>query len=289
MVNFTPKHDFLVGIDSDGCAFDTMELKHKECFIPNIINYWGLQGVSKYAREAAEFVNLYSKSRGINRFPALVEALEWTNKRPEVKARGIKVDIPPSLLDWMKRETKLGNPALEKEVEKTGDPQLKHTLDWSKAVNHAITAMVRGVPPFPCVRESLAKLQQHADVLVVSATPHEALQREWEEHDLAKYTVAICGQEIGTKKESLQAAAKYPANHTLMIGDAPGDHSAAVANNALFFPINPGAEEASWKRFFEQGIDRFLSGKFAGAYQAALLAEFDRYLPSRPPWEVEKS
>ena len=46
-----------------------MELKHKECFIPNTINYWGLQGVSKYAREAAEFVNLYSKSRGVNRFP----------------------------------------------------------------------------------------------------------------------------------------------------------------------------------------------------------------------------
>ena len=69
MYDFTPKHDYLVGIDSDGCAFDTMELKHKECFIPNTINYWGLQGVSKYAREAAEFVNLYSKSRGINRFP----------------------------------------------------------------------------------------------------------------------------------------------------------------------------------------------------------------------------
>ena len=69
MIDFTPKHDYLVGIDSDGCAFDTMELKHKECFIPNTINYWGLQGVSSYAREAAEFVNLYSKSRGINRFP----------------------------------------------------------------------------------------------------------------------------------------------------------------------------------------------------------------------------
>ncbi len=106
MIDFTPKHDYLVGIDSDGCAFDTMELKHKECFIPNIINFWGLQGVSKYAREAAEFVNLYSKSRGINRFPALVEALEWTNRRPEVKARGIQVKIPQSLLDWMKRETK---------------------------------------------------------------------------------------------------------------------------------------------------------------------------------------
>ena len=288
MFDFTPKHDYLVGVDSDGCAFDTMELKHKECFIPNIINYWGLQGVSKYAREAAEFVNLYSKSRGINRFPALVEALRWTNKRPEVKARGIKVDIPQSLLDWIKRETKLGNPALEKEVQRTGDPDLKRTLDWSKAINEAIGGMVRGVPPFPFVRQSMERLSARADILVVSATPHEALQREWEEHDLAKYTVAICGQEIGTKKESLGPAKKYPANHTLMIGDAPGDHQAAVANHALFFPINPGVEEASWQRFYEEGIERFLSGRFAGEYQADLLAEFDRYLPDRPPWPVEE-
>jgi phosphoglycolate phosphatase-like HAD superfamily hydrolase len=287
-MDFTPKHDYLVGIDSDGCAFDTMELKHKECFIPNIINYWGLQGVSKYAREVAEFVNLYSKSRGINRFPALIEVLDWTNRRPEVKARGVHVDIPQSLLDWIKRESKLGNPALEKEVQQASDPHLTHTLAWSRAVNEAIGRMVRGVPPFPLVRESLERLCQQADILVVSATPHEALQREWEEHDLAKYTVAICGQEIGTKKQSLRAAAKYPPGHALMIGDAPGDHHAAVANGALFFPINPGAEEASWRRFFEEAIDRFLAGGFAGPYQAELLAAFDRCLPAQPPWPVEE-
>ncbi|MEN6449956.1 MAG: HAD hydrolase-like protein [Thermoguttaceae bacterium] len=286
-MDFTPKHDYLVGIDSDGCAFDTMELKHKECFIPNTINYWGLQGVSRYAREAAEFVNLYSRSRGINRFPALIEALELTNRRPEVKARGVRAEIPQSLRDWMKRETKLGNPALEKEVERTGDPGLKHTLTWSKAINTSITHMVRGVPPFPLVRESLEKLSQQADVLVVSATPHEALQREWDEHDLSRYTVAICGQELGTKKESLAHAAKYPANHALMIGDAPGDHQAAVANHVLFFPINPGAEEASWRRFYEEGIERFLAGTFAGKYQEELLAEFERRLPAEPPWRVE--
>ena len=64
-----PKYNFLIAIDSDGCAFDTMELKHKECFIPNIIKYWNLQAVSKYTRAAGEFVNLYSQWRGINRFP----------------------------------------------------------------------------------------------------------------------------------------------------------------------------------------------------------------------------
>jgi phosphoglycolate phosphatase-like HAD superfamily hydrolase len=287
-LELTPKYDYLVGIDSDGCAFDTMELKHKECFIPNIINYWELQGVSKYAREASEFVNLYSKSRGINRFPALIEALEWLQKRPEVKARGVKISIPQSLCDWIKRETKLGNPALEKEVQKNGDPDLKLALEWSKAVNKSIENMVRHVPPFPYVRESLNKLRHQADILVVSATPHEALQREWEEHDLTQYVAAIGGQEIGTKKEMLAAAAKYPPAHTLMIGDALGDYQAATANKTLFFPINPGAEETSWKRFFEEGIDRFLSGKFTDDYQKQLLAEFETYLPEQPPWPVEK-
>jgi phosphoglycolate phosphatase-like HAD superfamily hydrolase len=286
MLDFTPKHNFLVGIDSDGCVFDTMELKHKECFIPNIINHWNLQGVSKYAREAAEFVNLYSKSRGINRFPALVETMEWLQKRPEVKARGVTVEIPQSLRDWIKRETKLGNPTLEKEVAAHGDPGLKQSLVWSKAVNESIEAMVRGVPPFPFVRESLIKLREQTDILVVSATPHEALEREWEEHDLSQYVAAICGQESGTKKESLAAAAKYPPDHALMIGDAPGDYNAAVANKALFFPINPGAEEASWKRFYEEGIEKFFGGEFAGEYQEKLLAEFERYLPDRPPWPV---
>ena len=283
----TPKYNFLVGIDSDGCAFDTMELKHKECFAPNTINYYELQGVSKYARETWEFVNLYSKSRGVNRFPALVEVLEWLQKRPEVKARGVKISIPQSIRDWIKRETKLGNPALEQEVRRNPDPDLLLMFEWSKAINKSIENMVRGVPPFPFVRESMEKLCQHSDILVVSATPHEALTREWAEHDLTKYAAAICGQEIGVKKDLLRAAAKYPPNHTLMIGDAPGDYKAALANNALFFPINPGAEEASWKRFYEEGIDRFLSEKFTADYQQELLDEFENFLPARPPWLVE--
>lgn len=37
-------HDFLVCVDSDGCVFDNMELKHKECFCPATVNVWGLQG-----------------------------------------------------------------------------------------------------------------------------------------------------------------------------------------------------------------------------------------------------
>jgi phosphoglycolate phosphatase-like HAD superfamily hydrolase len=289
MFDFTPKHEWLVGIDSDGCAFDTMELKQKECFTPNTIKYYGLQGVSKYAREACEFVNLYSKSRGINRFPALVEELQWTARRPEVLARGVRVRVPQALADWLHREPTPGNPTLERAVRATGDPDLQHALEWSKAVNRAIADMVFGVPPFPCVRECLEKLSGRADILVVSATPQEALQREWAEHDLTRYVAAICGQEIGTKQECLRTAKNYPPGHTLMIGDAPGDYQAAVANHALYFPVNPGAEEASWRRLLDEGIDRFLAGTFIGQYQQDLLAEFDRYLPSRPPWPVVES
>ena len=287
LIDFRPTKEFFIGIDSDGCVFDTMELKHKECFIPNIINYWELQGVSKYAREAAEFVNLYSKSRGINRFPALIEAFEWLSKRPEVKARGIDIRIPQSVADWINNETKLANPALEKAANETDDPDLKLALKWSLAVNEDIANMVRGVPPFPYIRESLEKLVGKSDVIVVSATPQEALVREWEEHDLDKYVAEICGQEVGTKKESLRVAADYPKDHSLMIGDAPGDYKAAVANNVLFFPINPGAEEGSWRRFHDEGIERFFAGTFAGDYQQSLLDEFDGYLPENPPWPVD--
>jgi phosphoglycolate phosphatase-like HAD superfamily hydrolase len=287
MLSITPKHDFLVGIDSDGCVFDSMELKHKECFIPAFINHYELQGVSKYAREAAEFVNLYSKSRGANRFPALIEQLDWLRRRPEVKARGIRVARPDGLIQWAAKESKLGNPALEKAVAGAGDLDLKQALAWSVAVNKAIADMVRGVPPFPLVRECLERFAGRADMLVCSQTPNAALEAEWAEHDLSKFVLAICGQEIGSKKESLAAAKQYPTNHTLMIGDAPGDHKAAAANNCLFFPINPGAEEASWRHLHDEGIRRFFDGTFAGEYQQQLLDEFDTFLPERPPWRVD--
>ena len=282
---FTKNSDFLVGIDSDGCAFDTMELKHKECFIPCIIHHWGLKGVSKYAREAAEFVNLYSKTRGVNRFPALIEVFKLLQKRPEVVERGVKIEIPRPLVEWMNAETKLGNVALAKFVETHDDPIMKKTLDWSVDVNETIDRIVgEGVPPFPRVRESLQKLQGRADVLVVSATPQAALEKEWANQGLAQFVQMICGQEFGTKKESLAFAAQYPQNHALMIGDAPGDYKSALANNALFFPINPGEEEASWERFYSEGVDKFLNEEFAGEYQRELLEEFDSHLPEKPSW-----
>jgi phosphoglycolate phosphatase-like HAD superfamily hydrolase len=285
--SFTPQHDFLVAIDSDGCTFDTMEVKHKECFIPCFINHYNLQAVSRFAREAWEFVNLYSRSRGVNRFPALVETLQWLQRRPEVPARKVKIDLPASVLDWVKTETRLGNPALEARVKETNDPALGQCLAWSQAVNKAIDDMVRHVPPFPFVRESLQKLQGKADLVVCSATPSAALKKEWTEHQIDGLVSEICGQEQGTKKELLAQARKYLPDHALMVGDALGDYAAAQANACLFFPINPGAEDASWERFHREGIDRFLSGQFAGEYQDSLLAEFRAYLPEKPNWRFQ--
>lgn len=277
---------FLIGVDSDGCVFDTMELKHKECFIPNIIRYYGFQSISKYARQAAEFVNLYSKSRGINRFPALVETVEWLNRRPEISARGLKFELPESLKQWVATEDKLGNPALAAAVEATNDPHLKHALEWSTSVNEDIDKMVSGVAPFPKVQSCLEAMKAEADIFVCSATPNDALENEWSEHGLRGFVQAICGQEAGSKKENLANAAKYDPHHCLMIGDAPGDHKAAQANQCLFFPIIPGKESESWERMESEALQRFFAGTYAGDYQQELLDEFDAALPALPPWPV---
>ncbi len=290
LAELEPHHDFFIGIDSDGCAFDTMEIKHKECFIPNIIKWWGLQAVSRYAREAAEFVNLYSKWRGINRWPALVMVFDLLRERPEVQARGVVPSQAPRLREFIAAGLPLSNDGLKQYMAAHPDPELETAWAWTTGVNASVADMVHGVPPFPYVRESLAYLADKADMIVVSATPQEALVREWEEHDIARYVRIIAGQEMGTKAEHLKLAAggKYPSGRVLMIGDAPGDLKAARANHALFFPINPGHEEESWQRFYEEAMHRFLAGEYAGEYEAALIAEFEKLLPEVPPWKVGK-
>ncbi|MGB6199490.1 MAG: HAD hydrolase-like protein [Candidatus Acidiferrales bacterium] len=289
LANFKPKFEFLVGIDSDGCAFDSMEIKHKECFCPNIIKFWGLQPVSKYAREAVEFVNLYSKWRGTNRWPALPLTLDLLRVRAEVIARHADVPRVTKVREFIASGKPLSNAGLKAYMDEHPDPELQLAMDWSVAVNDSIADMVHNLPPFPYVRECLEFLKSRADAIVVSQTPTEALVREWAENEIDGYVRLIAGQEHGTKKHHLKMAASgnYAPNHVLMIGDAPGDRDAARANNALFFPINPGHEEASWERLFRVGLDKFMTGQFHGAYEDALAAEFDALLPSTPPWTQE--
>ena len=283
--DFQPKHDFFIGIDSDGCVFDSMEIKHKECFAPMFVKHHNLQAVSKYAREVWDFVNLYSKTRGANRFPALTRALNLLRDRPEVQARNVNVPSYPALDEWMERETKLGNATLAAEVE-GGNEGLAHIKVWSDSVNEQVADIVHGVPPFPLLRQTLEKALGQADMMVISQTPCDALEREWAEHDISKFVEIIAGQEMGTKTEHLKFAAvdNYAAKKILMIGDAPGDHKAAKANGVLFFPILPGREEDSWERLHGEALDRFFAGTYAGEYEEKLFAEFDGCLPENPSW-----
>ena len=283
--DFQPKHDFFIGIDSDGCGFDSMEIKHKECFAPMFVKHHNLQAVSKYAREVWDFVNLYSKTRGANRFPALTRALNLLRDRPEVQARNVNVPSYPALDEWMERETKLGNATLATEVE-GGNEGLAHIKVWSDGVNEQVADIVHGVPPFPLLRQTLEKALGQADMMVISQTPCDALEREWAEHDISKFVEIIAGQEMGTKTEHLKFAAvdNYAAEKILMIGDAPGDHKAAKANGVLFFPILPGREEDSWERLHGEALERFFAGTYAGEYEEELFAEFDGCLPENPSW-----
>jgi phosphoglycolate phosphatase-like HAD superfamily hydrolase len=288
LLEMQPRFDFFVGIDSDGCAFDTMEIKHKECFTPNTIKHWGLQPVSKYARDAALFVNLYSRWRGINRWPALVMVVDLLRERPEVIARHANIPQVPRVREFIAdgRFPK-SNDGLRAYMAEHPDPELERALAWTTGINATVADMVHGVPPFPYVRESLDFLADKADMIVVSATPAEALTREWQEHDIARYVRVIAGQEMGTKSEHIALAAKgrYAPDHILVIGDALGDLEAAQDNSALFFPINPGHEEESWQRFYEEGLHKFLAGEYAGDYEARLIAEFEQFMPETPPWK----
>ena len=285
--NLPKQHDYFIGFDSDGCVFDTMELKHKECFCPAVIKHMGCQPISKAAREVWDFVNLYSKTRGCNRFLAIQYFRDLLCERKDVQARGFQPLELKELDAWIARETKLGNPSLIAEVEKTGNEELKQMLDWSLEVNERVTDMVFGMTPFPGVMDVLNQGQGKADMIVVSQTPLEALEREWEENRMVPYVGMIAGQEHGTKTEHIGLATEgkgYDPEKILMIGDAPGDYTAAVENHALFYPIVPGNEQASWKRLAEEGLAQFFNGTYAGEYQQNLLDEFDAALPEKPHW-----
>ena len=287
--DFQPKHDYFVGIDSDGCAFNSMEVKHNDCFSVNLIKHFGLPAVSRQVHQVWDFVNLYSKTRGCNRFNAILLVCDLLREMPKVQRAGVSVPDFPHLREWAETETKLGNPTLKAVIENATGAQreeLSRVFEWSLAVNETIAEIVHNLPPFPGVRKTLQGLQGRADTIVVSATPDEALRREWAEHDIDQYVVVIAGQEMGSKTEhlTLTAKGKYPPDHVLMIGDAPGDLKAARDVGALFFPVNPGYEEESWERFVDVGMDKFFNNEYAGTYETQLIEEFEALLPEVPPW-----
>ncbi len=286
LADWRPQHDTLVGVDSDGCVFPTMEIKQKQCFHPLIVSHWHLEKIEKAVRETAEFVNLYSRWRGTNRFAALLQVFDLLRTHPDTQAQSMTLPTLDTLRSWTASTRALGEPELEKAVQATGSQELAAVLSWSRAVNARIAATVRNVSPYVWARRSLAAMHKRSDVMCVSQTPAEALHREWEEHGLTAYVTALAGQEIGTKADHLALAArnKYAAGRVIMIGDAIGDQQAAAQVGVLFYPICPGEEERSWERWFQEAYERFLNGTYAGSYETAQIAAFEACLPDRPPW-----
>jgi phosphoglycolate phosphatase-like HAD superfamily hydrolase len=184
-------------------------------------------------------------------------------------------------------EIHLSNPSLHAKVKETNDTILKKALDWSEAVNKTVSDLVYNIPPFIFVRESLEKLSEWADIVVCSATPEEALKREWEEHDIAKYVRVIAGQEMGTKKDHLEILSngKYDKNNILMVGDALGDMKAAHSNGLHFFPVNPGEEEDSWEDFLNHISDVFHGNVYNKEMETKYIDRFKQFLPDTPPWK----
>jgi phosphoglycolate phosphatase-like HAD superfamily hydrolase len=282
-----PGHEFFIGIDSDGCVFDSMEVKQKKFFIPNALLYFDLYRVSGILTETWEFVNLYSIYRGGNRFSSIIKVFELLQERKEMSDNNIKLPDLSSLKEWVRKETKLGNANLRKYFESHYNSDLEKVVNWTEAVNKDISSLLRNIPPFPHAASAIKKLSGLADLVIVSQTPLEALEREWEEHDLKKYVNAIAAQEHGTKTEhiSLAAKGKYANDKILMIGDAKGDLEAARKNGILFFPVITGREDQSWERFTSEGLDKFLKGTYSGRFEKELIKEFEKSLPEVPPWK----
>lgn len=288
LVDFTPTKDFFVGIDSDGCAMDAMDIKHQECFTPAYIKSWDLQPVSTLARETAIFVNLGSITRGLNRWLALRQLLDLLRDRVEVAERGVVIPDYPELTEFIDSEYPLSDKGIAAYAAAHPSPTADRMIAWGNEVNARIADMVHGCGPFPGVREAMAAMYDDVDEMTVSATPLEALQREWTEHGLAQYMHVIAGQEMGSKAEHVEYAAKgkYADDHIMLIGDAPGDRDAAAKVGCLYYPILPGEEKRSWQRFTDEALGKFLDGSFAGAYQQQLIDEFNAKLPDQVPWET---
>ena len=198
-------------------------------------------------------------------------------------------DIPRAdkVREFIESGAQLSNQGMADYLREHPSHELETALAWTEGVNQFVEDIVDNIPAFPFTHQSLEAVQSHADLLVVSATPTEALEREWSRIGLAKYMRIMAGQEYGTKQDHLQQAAhnKYPANHILMIGDALGDLAAARSINALFYPIVPGKEDQSWERFFLEAHKLFITEAYEGEYENQRIAEFKNTLSEIPPWE----
>ncbi len=286
LLNFLPRFRTFVGIDSDGCVFDTMEIKQKDFFHPNIIRHWGLEAIEPQVRAAAEFTYLYSTYRGLNRFLGLCKTFELLHDWPEAR-EGAALPDPADLRAYCDSGLPLSNATLLAEAGRTGSRLLAEAHAWSLALNDDIDRNMPDPPPFDGAEEALQLVSASSDVIVISQTQAVSLLKDWYRDGLDRYAAVIAGPELGSKIDHFTMAAvdRYPPRAILMVGDAPGDLATAQAIGCNFFPINPGREVESWRRFIDEAYALFLDGGFGPEYQERLNHEFKALLPGTPPWK----
>ncbi len=289
--SFHPQHDYFVGIDSDGTIFDSMEVKHKDSFIGNLIKHFGLAAITHQVHEVWNYVNIFSHTRGTNRFKTLLITMDHLQELDTVKQAGIILPDLRYVREWVDKESAPSNLHLRQAITATSGARrkaLESVFAWSADVNQTIKEVVYNLPPMPGALKSLQLLHGRADLIVISNTPLATLHREWQEHHLTSFVSAIGGQETGSKTAMLTAAVadKYSHDRILLIGDSPGDLSAARNVCALFFPIIPWQEGASWELFLSTGMNRFFRNRFTGLFQDERIADFNAALSSAPPWRL---
>lgn len=272
--SYQKSKEYLICVDSDGCAMDTMDLKHYKAFGPELISVFNLEAHEKDLLFLWNDLNLYQKTRGINRFKGLLIILEMAKEKKWIN------DDLSSLKFWVENTRELSKPSLEKEMEKEYSPILNKALTWSLNVNKKIMEIKHEGTPYEGVKNTLAKTEKEADIAVVSSANGEALEDEWSEHGLNQHIKALLGQEAGTKAECIKSllAQGYDRKNSLMVGDSPGDLDAALKNEIGFFPILVGKETESWQELERVGLSKLIDGTFSGAYQEQLIKSFKEVL-----------
>ena len=269
--NFVKKKEYLICVDSDGCAMDTMDIKHIKCFGPCMVEEWELSEWKEAILARWNDINLYTMTRGINRFKGLAKALR------EIDASYKKIEDIEVLERWVTESDELSNPALERAILENDSMILKKALSWSKSVNENINALpLEEKKPFAGVKEGLEYAHGVADIAIVSSANLQAVLEEWELYGLLDYVDIIMAQDVGSKAFCIGEMLKkgYEKEHVVMTGDAPGDFDAAKKNGVFYFPILVRREKDSWEEFKNVAVSKLMDGSFGGDYQEEKITQF---------------
>ena len=268
---YQKKNDYLICVDSDGTAMNTMEIKHISCFGPCLVQEWGLEAYEKQVLWVWNAVNLYSIHRGVNRFVGLRLTLEYINKHIT------PIEELDVLAQWIKNTPELSNAALIRYLEDDNSVILPKVLHWSQSVSQHISMIpVDSRHPYEGVAEALLAAHESSDIVVVSGANPDAVYEEWELHGLAYFVNCILNQNVGSKEFGVKELLKmgYDPSKVIMIGDAMEDLEVAKACGVCFYPITLYKESDSWKFFEMEAMERFYEGTYAGEYQDKLVEEF---------------